>query len=105
MQVQNNKKAFMNFTREKVNGYDDKKTFNNLDKNHDNEELAEAKKYSKFLSSEYRRYKSFDMFAAQVLNSKKVLPLALLVGITLVVAMYNILTAMNEAFILLFGVA
>ena len=45
------------------------------------------------------------MFAAQVLNSKKVLPLALLVGITLVVAMYNILTAMNEAFILLFGVA
>lgn len=105
MQVQNNQKEFMNFTKEKINGYDSKKTFNSSEKNRNDEELAEAKKYSKFLNSEYRRYKSFDMFAAQVLNSKKVLPLALLVGVTFVVAMYNILTAMNEAFTLLFGAA
>lgn len=102
-----NQNVFMSFIKNKVVDYDGKKTSNYLEKNKlsKEEELAEAKKYSKFLNSEYRRYKSFDMFAAQVLNSKKVLPVALFIGVTFVVAMYNILSALNEAFMILFGVA
>lgn len=102
----NSQEAFINFTQKNNLEYNNSKNINSF-KNYQEKKmecLEKAKNRSIFLNSEYRRYKNFDMFKAQLRNSVKIMPLIILVGIILVIAMYNILSVLRNTFELMFGI-
>ena len=101
-----NQEIMSNFIKKNISGYNEEK--NNKEfkdcKQHKSEELIEAKNNSKYLSGQYRRYQDFDNFKANVLASSKTIPIFIFIGITFVVAMYNILTAIGNSVRILFKV-
>ena len=91
------REAFISFTKENNSRYNnDIKDISHY-RQQKEQQLSEAKLRSKFLSAEYRRYKSFDMFTAQLRSSVRMMPLIIFVGITFVVAICNILSNISVA--------
>ena len=91
------REAFISFTKENNSKYNnDIKDISHY-RQQKEQRLNEAKSRSKFLSAEYRRYKSVDMFTAQLRSSVRMMPLIIFVGITFVVAICNILSNISVA--------
>lgn len=101
-----NQEIMSNFIKKNISGYNEEKSNKDFEnyKQHKSEELIEAKNNSKYLSGQYRRYQDFDNFKANVLASSKTIPIFIFIGITFVVAMYNILTAIGNSVRILFKV-
>lgn len=101
-----NQEIMSNFIKKNISGYNEEK--NNKEfkdcKQQKREESTEAKNNSKYLSSQYRRYQDFDTFKANILVSSKTISIFIFIGITFVVAMYNILTAIGNSVRILFKV-
>lgn len=100
MKNQETQDIMTNFIQKKVDGYISKNNQKNFEehKKQRTEHLLDIQNNSKFLNSKYRRYENYDVFKAQILNSSKMLPIFIFITITLVVAMYNILSIINNKF-------
>ena len=101
-----NQELMSKFIKKNISTYHEESSHKNFEeyKKQKNEELLEAKNNSKYLSSQYRRYQDFNTFKANVLTSIKTLPVFIFIGITFVVAIYNILTTIGHSVRILFRV-